>query len=88
MSSNELSTFMGLCLLITIVVCLMLIAYEDGIPFSLLNKLKCKLGYHNVYNRFRKINIYYCKFCKKPRKHPELKVLDGGRKIGDNKFRF
>lgn len=66
----------------------MLIAYEDSILFDMLDWVKCKIGKHKEYIYFGglKVKKYYCLLCGKPRKHPELKVVDGNRK--NNKFRF
>lgn len=90
MQGDSLGSFIGLTFIFAMVIGLFLIAYEDGIPFSLFKKLRCKLGLHKIRNKIGqlKINVYYCRFCKKPRKHPELKVLDGGKKVFDTKFRF
>lgn len=64
----------------------LLMAYEDGIPLGFIYKLKCKFGLHKHKNY--KVNKYYCQSCKKPRSHPELKVLDGGNKLRHNIFKF
>lgn len=59
----------------------MLMAYEGGVPFSLWNKLNCKFGKHKFKTRFGKVNLYFCRTCKKRRKHPELELIVGGEKI-------
>lgn len=81
---------MGSIVLIGIVFGLMLLAYEDGVHFSLFRKLMCRFGWHRLFNSYggMKIQKYYCQACGKGRKHPDLKVVDGGKKMGDNKFRF
>lgn len=90
MDFRNLKTIFGLIFLFGSVFGLMLIAYEDHLPFALYRRLRCKFGRHQYYRKVwvTKINVYYCKFCKKPRKHPPLKIVDGGKKIGNNKFRL
>jgi hypothetical protein len=72
------------------IVVLMLMAYDDGKPFALFRRIKCKMGKHTtkVGFGFSKINKYYCQHCREPRKHPVLKVIEGGNKIGRNDFKF
>lgn len=69
---------------------IMLVAYDDGDPFALFKRLRCKLGWHKIHNKIGRlrVHLYYCKFCKKPRKYPTLKIIDGGNKIGDNKSKL
>lgn len=69
---------------------LMLLAFEDGIPFGLVKKIRCRFGWHQMRNKIGRLKVhrYYCKNCKKPRKHPSLKVIDGGRKISKDTFKF
>lgn len=75
----------GVVFLFGLVMGMFLIAYEDNVPCALFHKLGCIFGWHGIkHNKRRK---YYCKYCKKPRKHPKLKVVDGGTKIGDNPFK-
>jgi hypothetical protein len=76
----------GLVILSGIVLGMMLIAFDDGIPFGLINKTKCKLGWHK--NKINKIPKYYCQHCRKPRKYPNLKVIHGGNKMYNNPFKF
>jgi hypothetical protein len=76
----------GLVVMFGIVLGIMLIAFDDGIPFALFHKLRCKAGWHK--NRVNKVNKYYCQFCKRPRKFPELKLIDGGNKMANNKYEF
>ena len=68
----------------------MLIAFEDNIPLTLFRRLKCRFGYHSTIKKFgkAKVNKYYCSICKKPRKHPGLKMIEGGNKLGSNRFDF
>ena len=69
----------GLIILFGLVFGLILIAYEDGLPFGLFYKIRCKIGkcrYYIVVGK-TKINKYYCIICRKPRKFPDLKVVDG-----------
>lgn len=81
---------MGSIVLIGIVFGFMLLAYEDGVRFSLFKKLMCQFGWHSLYNSYggMKVQKYYCQVCGKGRKHPDLKVVDGGKKIGNNRFKF
>jgi hypothetical protein len=65
---------------------MILIAYEDGVPQGRLKKILCRMGRHKTY--IGKVAKYYCQHCKKPREHPALKVIDGGNKMGNNKFYF
>lgn len=85
-----LKHLLGAVLVGGIVFGLILIAYEDGLPVLFFKRLKCRFGYHSVYVRFgkTKINKYYCIVCKKPRTHPGLKIVDGGNKMGNNRFEF
>lgn len=87
MDSN-LSTILGLAAIFGILIGMMLIAYEDGVHCSRWKKIRCKMGWHKI--RFKlygmRINKYYCEYCKVPRKHPVLRVIEGGRKFGNNKF--
>lgn len=68
----------------------MLIAYEDNIIFIIFSRLQCKIGKHREYLNFGGLKIpkYYCQICGKPRKHPDLKVVDGNDKKWDNDFKF
>ena len=83
---------LALCLLfvVSFSLALMFISFTDGDPLYLYKKIRCRFGMHKVHRKVgkKKTNKYYCKFCKNPRKHPKLKLLDGGRKLGNNKFRF
>ena len=74
---------LGLIILFGIVIGLFMVAYEDGIPLALFKKLCCRIGFHKMYIGFGRLKIrkYYCQWCKKPRKHPTLKVIDGGNKM-------
>ena len=69
---------------------MILIAYEDGVPQGRLKKILCLFNRHKFHLKIGKTknNKYYCQWCKKPRTHPALKVVDGGYKIGNNKYNF
>jgi hypothetical protein len=86
----EINVIIGLIFVFTTVFGLMLVAYDDGESFAIYKRIRCRLGYHSMYVKLGKIkrHRYYCRFCKKPREHPVLKVIDGGKKMVDNKFRF
>ena len=77
-------------MLVGIILGFFMIAYEDDIIIKLFKTLKCKIGYHNTLLKFgkAKINKYYCVVCRKPRSHPGLKVIEGGNKVGTNRFDF
>ncbi len=59
-----------------------LILYQVDLRVNFYGKLKCKLGLHKRYitKDGQKIKKYKCEFCKKPKKHPHLKLVDGGKK--------
>jgi hypothetical protein len=59
---------------------------DDEIRFAILKKILCRLGFHKM--NIGKIRKYYCQYCKKPRNHPKLKNIDGGKKMRDNKYKF
>jgi hypothetical protein len=67
---------------------LILIVYEDGVPFSILNKIRCKMGKHKFKTTFKKVHKYYCQNCGKPRSHPVLKLVAGSNKVRDNGYKF
>lgn len=88
MEHDSVSKLMGLILLFGTVMGIMLIAYDEGVPFGLFKKIKCRIGKHTYKVGFRKRrHKYFCKHCKKPRKHPALKAIDGG-KIELSNFKF
>lgn len=86
----NLLNFTGIVLLAAlfgVVFGLLLIAYEDGKPFGLYRRIKCKFGKHTFRIGFRnRTNKYFCQQCKVPRKHPALKAIDGGNKVNNFKF--
>lgn len=73
----------GLILIFAIVVGLIMVAYDDNIAFAIPKKLLCKMGRHKIRVKFGKIKInkWRCQYCKEARKHPELKVVNGGLKF-------
>lgn len=81
---------LGLVFLFGIVLFFMLMASEDGISFALAKRLLCKMGLHKIRVRIGalRINKYYCQYCKRPRKHPRLKAIDGGSKISSSDYKF
>jgi hypothetical protein len=81
---------LGLVLLFGIVMGLFMVAYEDNVPFALFKKLRCRVGLHKMTVKIGKFRThkYYCKWCKKPRKHPPLKLIDGNNKTGNDRYRF
>jgi hypothetical protein len=89
---NNESATSAICLigLFGMVFGVLLIAYEDGVPMNRWRKLRCGIGWHKMAIRYggAKIHKFYCQFCRKPRKHPPLKVIDGGNKFKDNKYTF
>jgi hypothetical protein len=84
MDSTSFTYLLGISFAFGIVGGIMLVAYEDGVAFGLYRRIKCKFGNHtHKVGRKGHINLYYCARCKKPRNHPSLKVIDGGRKDWD-----
>lgn len=49
---------------------------------------KCKHNKHNYINKRNKSTKIHCQNCKKRKPTPHLRLIDGGNKIGQNKFRF
>lgn len=86
----DLAIFLPLAVVFGIVLGIMMVAYEDGVPFGLYRRIKCKFGKHTYNVGFRgTIRKYYCARCKKARSHPKLEVIQGGKKewdIGNFKF--
>ena len=72
MDSGAILVFMAASMILGLPMAVLLFAYEDGISFGLFKRLRCKMGWHRM-NK----NKYYCAFCKKPRKFPDLKVIEG-----------
>jgi hypothetical protein len=59
---------------------LLLIAYDEGRLTRWFFLFKCKSGRHKFTRGFLgKTKTYYCERCRKPRRHPMLKVVDGGQ---------
>jgi len=75
-------TTVGLVAIFGIVFGLMIVAYDDESVVHFYKKLRCGLGLHKRRAR------YYCQLCKKPRRHPPLKIIDGGNKMKSNTFKF
>ena len=77
-----LTSYIGVSLLFGIILGVMLTAYDDGEQFALYKKIRCKIGWHKIRTKLgqARVNSYYCQFCKKPRKHPTLKMVEGGKK--------
>jgi len=59
-----------------------LIFYQIDTRWNPFGKLKCKIGIHRrVCKRLNKrVKTYHCVVCSKTKKHPDLKVVDGGKK--------
>lgn len=81
---------LGLVFLFGLILGLMLMVSEDGVSFVFAKKLMCRLGLHKIKVRIGRlrINKYYCQYCKRPRKHPDLKIVDGGNKVSSSDFKF
>jgi hypothetical protein len=90
MGQETFTVYLGIAALVGIILGMILIAYEDGVQFARWKKLRCKLGWHSIHTKIGRLKVhkYYCNFCRKPRKHPELKVVDGGNKLGNNQYKF
>lgn len=86
MTQDDFTTLVCVVGLFGLVLGMILIAWEDGVRAGQWKKLRCKLGWHKT--KVYKVNKYFCQYCRKPRKKPPLKVVDGGKKFGNNKFTF
>jgi hypothetical protein len=86
MEQDTITTYLALSAILGMILIPLIFAYDDGIRFALPKRLFCKLGFHKM--KKRRVHKYYCQYCKKPRKHPELKMLDGGNKIRDNQYKL
>jgi len=88
MEPDQIRTLLGVTVLFGLILGLMLIAYEDNIPKANWKKLRCLLGWHQLTKKIGRIKIalYYCQNCKKARKFPDMKLIDGGRKLRNNRF--
>ena len=87
MKKDYITTILGAAFIVGILFAFILIVIEDGTVVTFLKKLGCRYGRHTSQVKIgsTKINKYYCEYCKAPRKHPDLKVLDGGNKKTDNR---
>lgn len=91
--TNTTALILTIILLGGFVFGILLIAYDDGIPFGMYRKLMCKMNKHRYQVRFGfrrvKVNKYYCATCKKARSHPKLEIIEGGaKKIGDISYKL
>jgi hypothetical protein len=68
----------------------LLILWNIELRLHPLGRIKCKFGHHK--RKFKKlgemVSQYRCERCGKPKDHPHLKVIDGGKKDLDITFRF
>lgn len=90
MTTNA-SLFITCALLFGAVFGMLLVAYEDGIPFGLIRKFNCKRGKHKHFVRIGRYKraLYRCQFCNEKRKHPKLTLIEGGaKKLTDIEFKF
>jgi hypothetical protein len=75
------STWLGMAILFGFVLAVFLMAYYEGHSFGLIKKIRCKRGIHIFRSGYKgSKKRYYCKVCRTPRKHPELKFVKGGKK--------
>jgi len=72
-----MTVIIGSSLLFGIVLAIMLLCYDDGVPFGLYRGINCKVGRHMFKEGKRK--KYHCAICGAKRSHPHLSVIDGGR---------
>jgi hypothetical protein len=86
MENDFWEVYLGVAAILAIIILPLILIYDNGVRFAIPKMLFCKMGFHKM--KSRKISKYYCQYCKRPRKHPDLKMIDGGKKIGNNKFRF
>lgn len=87
----NLASFYGvvfLAAMVGILFGIILACYEDGKPFGMYRRLRCKYGKHRMAVKVGKLRIskYFCQDCKIPRKHPNLMVIKGGTRLSDTKF--
>lgn len=85
----EIPIILKLMLLFGILGLLLTVAYESGAVIILLKRIGCRVGRHKFHTGWgkKRINRYYCRNCKKPRKGPKLEILDGGNKMGQYKYK-
>jgi len=67
---------------------LIAITVADWSDIKFYQKMKCKWGKHAFTSGlFIKKSRYYCQVCRVPRKHPDLKPIEGGKvRFGNFKF--
>lgn len=66
-------------------------AYDVFKLYKYVHKVLCKFGIHKMTRKIGgviKVRTYYCVYCKKPRNHPKLKVVEGDSKLWKNKYKF
>lgn len=82
MNQVPLYVFIGYSIFLGLILFSALLFYEDGKSFGLFRRICCKLNYHKTHNKVGKTKIhkYYCQNCKIPRKHPELRMIQGGNR--------
>ena len=87
MKHEDSVAFLSLIFPFAIIIFIMLVAYEGGMPFSLWNKLNCRLGKHKFQTQFGKVNLYFCRTCKKRRQFPVLELVVGAKEKKTKKRR-
>ncbi len=67
-----------------------LILYQIEIRVRFYARTKCRFGYHKRISKEsgKTIKHYRCINCGKPKDHPHLQIIDGGKKDLGVKFRF
>lgn len=89
MTGTNVAGITSICIFIGILIGVLLIIFEDARPSHILQKMRCKRGKHVLKTGFYKnINRYFCTYCKAPRQHPSLKIIDGGKKDIDISFKL
>lgn len=87
--NDTFTTVVCFCGLLAIILFIFLMIYEDGVPMNRWKKLRCWIGWHKNAIKLGKLKVhkYYCQFCKRPRKHPQMKLIDGGNKFKHNNYK-
>lgn len=55
--------------------------------FQIKQRLNCRHNKH-MFKDIKGKNQYKCIHCKKPKSHPHLQIIDGGKKVFENKFKW
>lgn len=66
-----------------------LILIQVEVRFRIYARMKCRVGFHKrTQDKLGKaVRQYRCVYCNKPKSHPHLVSIQGGKKDIDTKFR-